>query len=69
MDRQAFNAADAGDFLAERLGLPRPITAQQIWKWARVGSLPHRRLGRLVYFLSDELEAFADGKALRGDQI
>ena len=48
--RKALTAAEAGAYLAERIGLSTPIRAQRMWHFARSGQLPSVRLGRRVWF-------------------
>ena len=57
-------AAEAGHYLARRLKLSSPISAQQMWSLARAGILPTIRLGRKVFFIPDELDRYlvAGGK-------
>jgi len=64
--RTALEAKEAGHYLAKRLGLKGDISPFAMWKYARLGQIPHRRLGRHVWFLSDELDAFASGT---GDEV
>jgi hypothetical protein len=64
--RAALEAKEAGRYLAERLGLKKDISPFAMWKYARQGQIPHRRLGRHVWFLTDELDAFAHGSDADG---
>jgi hypothetical protein len=57
--RTALEAREAGRYLAERLGLQEPISRFAMWKYARLGEIPHKRLSRHVWFLTDELDEFA----------
>lgn len=67
----ALDAAAAGEFLASLLGLSEPLSRYAMWKYARCGAIPHKRLGRHVWFRTDELEAFAqrDGSATLAGRI
>lgn len=56
--RTALEANEAGRYLAERLGLKEPISRFAMWKYARLGAIPHKRLGRHVWFMTDELDDF-----------
>jgi hypothetical protein len=59
--RKALRAAEAGAYLADRIGLPAAIAARQMWHYARTGVLPAVRLGRHVWFQTDALDAFGIG--------
>ncbi len=56
---RAMVAAEAGVFLAQRIGLAEPIPAQRMWRLARVGLIPCIRLGRRRLFQSTVLENIA----------
>lgn len=47
---RALRAAEAGVYLAQLLGLATPISAAQMWQYAREGIIPVVRLGRRVWF-------------------
>ena len=55
---QALNAAQAGELLAELLGLPDPIDRTRVWRLARLRYIPAIRLGKRLLFRSIDLEAF-----------
>jgi hypothetical protein len=54
----AMNAMQAGQYLAEAMGLADPISAQRMWSLARAGAIPTVRLGRRVFFQSTVLDRF-----------
>jgi hypothetical protein len=69
---RALGAAEAGVYLAQLLGLATPISAAQMWRYAREGIIPVVRLGRRVWFQSAALHAFitsggAASVSARGD--
>lgn len=49
-------------WVADRIGLP---SVDLVYREARLGRLPHRRLGRRVLFYRDEIEAFCVGQPRR----
>ena len=55
--QRAMSASEAGQYLTARAGFAKPIPKEQMWKYARDGVLPHRRLGRKVWFYAHELDA------------
>jgi hypothetical protein len=55
---RAMTAEQAGEHLAGRLGLPAPISAQQMWALARTAAIPCVRVGRRVWFQSSALDEF-----------
>lgn len=46
--------------VAERLGLP---SDDAVWREARLGRIPHKRLGRRFLFYADAIEEFRRGDA------
>lgn len=54
---RALRAKEAGEYLAQVIGLATPIPAQQMWRLARTGDLPTVRLGRTVWFQQHVLDA------------
>ena len=63
---KALRAADAGRYLAERLGIDRPFDEQTMWRLARRGDVPVVRVRRDVYFRTDALDRFvAEGGTRR----
>jgi hypothetical protein len=57
---RAYNAADAGKYLAERMGLPKPFDAQAMWRYGRQHEIPTLRIGRRVFFTTDALDRFVE---------
>jgi hypothetical protein len=55
---RALDAEAAGRFLAERLGLPAPLSRQRVWWLLRTGQLPSVRIGRRVFTTTAFVEAF-----------
>lgn len=54
-ERQLLDADQAADLLG--------IERRTLWRWAREGMVPHRRLGgRLLSFRRDELLAWRDAQ-------
>jgi hypothetical protein len=47
--------------VAERLGLP---SEDAVWREARLGRLPHVKLGRRILFFEDAIEAFRLGSVV-----
>jgi excisionase family DNA binding protein len=39
------------------------LTVYRVYELAREGRLPHRRLGRQVWFVAEEVSAFLTGKS------
>jgi hypothetical protein len=53
-------AAEAGTYLARRLGLPKPLSDQRTWALARARVLPCVRIGRQVRFRVPDLDKWLD---------
>jgi hypothetical protein len=58
--RHALSAAEAGSHIAARLGLSKALTPFRVWELARNGALPCCRLGRRVYFVSEDIDRYLD---------
>lgn len=56
--KRAISAAEAGKYLSTSLDLPRPISPQRMWHCARTGIIPVIRIGRRVWFNTEQLDAF-----------
>lgn len=57
---KAMTAPDAGVYVAALIGLSEPLSAQAIWRLARVEDLPSVRLGRRVYFRKDAVDRWIE---------
>ena len=55
---RALRAKEAGEYLARLVGLPKPIPATTMWRFARLRRIKTIRCGRLHYFRTTELEQF-----------
>ncbi len=55
---RALRAAEAGQYLAELSGVPKPFTAQKMWLLARRGHIRIFSDGRNVWFQEDALEEY-----------
>jgi hypothetical protein len=54
----AVRAKEAGRVLATLIGVSEPFTAPAMWRLARLGIVPHVRVGRQLYFRIDDLRTF-----------
>jgi hypothetical protein len=63
----ALRAREAGEFLAELIGLPAPISAATMWRLSRLGRIPCTYLGSRRFFRREDLRAFvaAGGSTVR----
>jgi hypothetical protein len=57
-ERRALDAAAAGHFIAERLGLDAPLSRQRVWWLLRTGQLRSVRIGRRVFTTTTFVDAF-----------
>ncbi|MDZ4863117.1 MAG: hypothetical protein SGJ01_06680 [Gemmatimonadota bacterium] len=55
---RAMNAEQAGLFLAELYGFAEPLSKAAMWRFGRTGQIPVRRLGKRVWFNSEDLTRF-----------
>lgn len=57
---KALRVGEAGQFLADLLGLEQPLSNQLVWRLVRKHHLPCVRLGRRVIFRSADLRSFVE---------
>ena len=57
---RSLKAKEAGSLLASLLGLSSPISAQSMWRLARLKKIPHKRIARQILFRTDWLERYAE---------
>jgi hypothetical protein len=56
---RSLKAKEAGVYLSSLLGLPASISAQSMWRLARLKEIPHKRIARQILFRTDWLEYYA----------
>lgn len=64
---RALKAAEAGRYLADRLGRDHPFDEQAMWRFARRGDIDVVRIRRDVYFRTDLLDRFVSQGGTRRD--
>jgi hypothetical protein len=56
---KSLRAQEAGTYLSQLLGLPNSLSAQSMWRLARLKKIPHKRIARQILFRTDWLERYA----------